>query len=93
LIFNLYVSEAHHVKTLAGFPEHQKFGKPGCKVGFNWQLEFNNDLNLTNMWMGIATITITNNSQYFFDDSATGQPSRFSRVVHRMSGPPNSFLK
>lgn len=51
------------------------------QVGLNYELDYVNVFGPTNAWVPLATITVTNNPQYYFDVSAIGQPSRFYRLV------------
>jgi hypothetical protein len=47
----------------------------------NYVIQFINAVAPTNAWQDITTVTITNQPQYFYDDSAIGQPQRFYRLL------------
>lgn len=50
-------------------------------IGLTYQLEYVNAFGPTNAWQLLATITVTNNPQWYFDVSAVGQPARFYQLV------------
>jgi len=50
-------------------------------AGTTYRLEYLSSLGNTNDWRLVNTVTITNNPQYFYDDSAIGQVSRFYRLI------------
>jgi autotransporter-associated beta strand protein len=50
-------------------------------VGSSYRIDYVNSLGPTNDWAALATITLTNISQVFFDNSALTQAHRFYRVV------------
>jgi uncharacterized repeat protein (TIGR03803 family) len=50
-------------------------------VGDSLQLDYINPFGPTNAWVTLATITLTNTSQLYFDVSAIGQPARLYRIV------------
>jgi hypothetical protein len=50
-------------------------------VGTTYELDYINQFGATNAWLPLATLTLTNNPQLYFDLSAIGQPSRFYRIV------------
>jgi hypothetical protein len=50
-------------------------------VGSSWRIDFVNDLAPTNNWITLATVTLTNTSQVYFDASALSQTHRFYAVV------------
>jgi hypothetical protein len=50
-------------------------------VGSSWRIEYVNDLGLTNNWLVLATVTLTNSSQVYYDNSALGWQHRFYRLV------------
>jgi hypothetical protein len=51
------------------------------EVGWTYRLDYVNALGPTNAWNTLATITLTNNPQFYFDVSAIGQPARYYRLV------------
>jgi hypothetical protein len=51
------------------------------QVGARYRLDYINAVGPTNAWNALATMTITNLPQYYFDLSARGQPARFYRLV------------
>ena len=50
-------------------------------VGSSWRIDYVNNLGPTNNWATLATITLTNPAQVYFDASALSQPHRFYRAV------------
>jgi hypothetical protein len=50
-------------------------------VGSSWRIDCPNDLRPTNTWLVLATVTLTNSSQVYYDNSALGRAHRFYRVV------------
>ena len=50
-------------------------------VGDSLRLDYINAIGPTNDWVTLATVTLTNTSQLYFDTSARGQPDRLYRVV------------
>ena len=50
-------------------------------VGLTYRIDFINAIGPTNNWTALATVTLTNGQQFYFDASAIGQPSRVYRVV------------
>jgi hypothetical protein len=50
-------------------------------VGRNYRIEWIKAFNGDNTWQTVATVTLTNNPQFYFDASAIGQPSRLYRTV------------
>jgi hypothetical protein len=51
------------------------------KVGDSLHLDCINAIGPTNAWVTLATVTLTNTSQLYFDVSAPGQPARLYRIV------------
>jgi hypothetical protein len=51
------------------------------KVGDSLHLDCINAIGPTNDWVTLATVTLTNTSQLYFDVSAPGQPARLYRIV------------
>lgn len=51
------------------------------EVGLTYKLDYVNMVGPTGAWNTLATISITNNPQFYYDDSAVGQPARFYRLV------------
>jgi hypothetical protein len=51
------------------------------EVGTNYRLDYLNAIGPTNNWMTLATVTLTNNPQLYFDVSAIGQPQRIYRLT------------
>ena len=49
-------------------------------VGSTYTLQYINAFGPTNAWNDLATVTVTNNPEYYFDLSAIGQPTRFYRL-------------
>ena len=52
-------------------------GTPGNMI----RLDYIAQSGPTNTWMELATLTLTNSSQLYFDTSAPGQPPRLYRLV------------
>lgn len=52
-----------------------------CTVGRDYRLEWIDPYAGPDAWLPLATVTLTNNPQYYFDLSATGQPARLYRSV------------
>ena len=50
-------------------------------VGSSWRIDYVNDLGPTNNWRVLATVTLTNSSQVYFDSSALTRRYRFYRLV------------
>ena len=50
-------------------------------LGSNYVIQCINALGPTNAWQTVATVAITNQPQYFYDDSAIGQPQRLYRLL------------
>jgi hypothetical protein len=50
-------------------------------VGSSYSIQYVNVVGPTNAWVTLATVTLTNSPQYYFDVSAIGQPARFYRSV------------
>ncbi len=50
-------------------------------VGSSWRIDYVNDLGPTNVWVPLATVTLTNTSQIYSDASALSQAQRFYRLV------------
>jgi len=50
-------------------------------VGDRRQLDYINVLGPTNAWVNLATVTLTNPAQLYFDASCIGQPARLYRLV------------
>jgi hypothetical protein len=50
-------------------------------VGDSLELDYINQFGPTNAWVTLATITLTNTSQLYFDVSDIGQPARLYRIV------------
>jgi len=50
-------------------------------LGTNYQIQFINSIGPTDAWQTLTNVTITNLLQYFYDDSAVGQPQRFYRLM------------
>ena len=50
-------------------------------VGSNLRLDYINAIGLTNAWVTIETVTLTNTSQLYLDSSMLGQPGRLYRIV------------
>lgn len=46
-----------------------------------YRIEYLSQIGPTNSWIPLATVTITNQPQYFIDMSAMGLPARFYRLV------------
>ena len=53
----------------------------GGEVGMTYSLQFVNAIGQTTNWMNLTTVTFTNNSHFFPDYSAIGQPKRFYRLI------------
>jgi hypothetical protein len=50
-------------------------------VGASFRIEYVNAVGPTNAWTTLATVTLTNNPQLYFDVSVVGQPARYYRLV------------
>ena len=50
-------------------------------IGHSVRLDYINQFGPTDAWATLATVTLTNTSQLYFDVSAPGQPSRLYRLV------------
>jgi hypothetical protein len=50
-------------------------------VSSSWRIDYINDLGSTNDWLTLATVTLTNTTQVYFDTTALNQPHRFYRLV------------
>jgi hypothetical protein len=50
-------------------------------VGSTYEIDYLNAIGPTNAWNALATITLTNAQQFYFDVSAFGQPTRIYRLV------------
>jgi len=50
-------------------------------IGDSLRLDYINQIGPTNAWVTLATVTLSNTSQLYFDTSALGQPARLWRVV------------
>ncbi len=50
-------------------------------VGSTWQIEYVNELGAASNWPVLATVTLTNSPQIYYDTSARGHPHRFYRLV------------
>jgi hypothetical protein len=50
-------------------------------VGTTYRLDYINAFGPTNAWSPLATLTLTNDPQLYFDTNAIGQPTRYYRLV------------
>jgi uncharacterized repeat protein (TIGR03803 family) len=50
-------------------------------IGHSLRLDYINQFGPTDAWVTLATVTLTNTSQLYFDTSAPGQPERLYRLV------------
>jgi hypothetical protein len=50
-------------------------------IGGSVRLDYINQFGPTDAWVTLATVTLTNTSQFYFDISAPGQPQRLYRLV------------
>jgi hypothetical protein len=50
-------------------------------LGVNYTIQYVNTVGPSDQWTTLATVTITNVPQFYFDVSGVNQPSRFYRVV------------
>jgi hypothetical protein len=50
-------------------------------IGNSLRLDYINQFGPTNAWVSLATVTLTNTSQLYFDVTAPGQPQRLYRIV------------
>jgi hypothetical protein len=50
-------------------------------IGHSVRLDYINQFGPIDAWVPLATVTLTNTSQLYFDISAPGQPPRFYRLV------------
>ena len=53
----------------------------GLLPNATYHIEYMNAIGPTNAWSILASITLTNSPQFYFDVSAIGQPARFYRLV------------
>ena len=53
----------------------------GGEIGQTYELDYINSFGPTNAWSPLATITVTNSPQWYFDGSSMGQTQRFYRFV------------
>jgi hypothetical protein len=51
-------------------------------VGQSVYVEYINQLGPTDAWVPLATATLTNSPQFYFDAEAVGQPARLYRLVN-----------
>ena len=54
---------------------------PAGTVGLSYRIEYVNAVGPVGAWQQLATVTVTNTGQFYFDVSAIGQPLRFYRLV------------
>jgi len=50
-------------------------------IGDSLRLDYINRIGPTDAWVTLATVTLTNTSQLYFDVSSVGQPARLWRIV------------
>jgi hypothetical protein len=50
-------------------------------VGSSWLIDYINQVGPIDAWVNLATVTLTNTSQLYFDTSGIGQPPRLWRIV------------
>ena len=50
-------------------------------IGDSWRVDYINRFGPTDAWVTLATVTLTNTPQLYFDVSAPGQPQRLYRLV------------
>ena len=50
-------------------------------VGLNYRIDYLSPIGPPDSWTSLATITLTNSPQFYFDTSAIGQPGRLYRSV------------
>jgi len=50
-------------------------------IGHSVRLDYINQFGPTDAWVTLATVPLTNTSQFYFDTSSTGQPARLYRLV------------
>ena len=50
-------------------------------IGHSVRLDYINQFGPTDAWVTLATVTLTNTSQLYFDVSALGQPPRLYRIM------------
>jgi len=50
-------------------------------IGDSLRLDYINQIGPTYAWVTLATVTLANTSQLYFDTSAIGQPARLWRIV------------
>ncbi len=50
-------------------------------VGWTYRIEYMNSVGPTNAWAELATVTLTNSTQFYCDLSAIGQPKRIYRLL------------
>jgi hypothetical protein len=49
--------------------------------GDTWRVDSINQFGPTDAWAALATVTLTNTSEHYFDVAAVGQPPRLYRLV------------
>lgn len=52
----------------------------GGEIGYDFRLEYINAIGPTNQWMLLDIVSITNNPQFYYDNTALGLPQRFYRL-------------
>jgi hypothetical protein len=50
-------------------------------AGSSWRIDYINQAGPIDAWVNLATVTLTNTSQLYFDTSVIGQPPRLWRIV------------
>ena len=50
-------------------------------IGDSLRLDYINTIGPIDTWVTLATLTLTNSSQLYFDASSVGQPPRLYRIV------------
>ena len=53
----------------------------GGDIGYTYRLEYINAVGPTNQWMLLDMVSITNNPQFYYDNSALGLSQRFYRLA------------
>ena len=51
------------------------------QVGQSYTVQYTDTLSQTNSWQSLATVTLTNSTQYVIDVSSAGKPNRYYRAI------------
>ena len=85
VVSNPYGSTTSSTVTLNVLPTLNIYIIPAValngSIGTTYELDYVNAMGPTNAWVSLADIMVTNSPQYYYDLSATNQPTRFYRLV------------